>query len=274
MDITTLAKNVVNQFIVKPGGNATGINGYVFDVLGDEDIMLSSDITDHFVEENFAIQDHIALRPPKFTLTGYVGELTDIFQMSFLNILTTTQSLGGIAEYTPAWTAQATQVYDKLMGVASEVGVVVNQAKNLYQTFSGLNTSSTKQQKAYNYFLNLWMARILCTVETPWAIWEKMAIENVRIIQKDDNKFVSEFSITFKQIRVVSSKSYTPWNLAMNDPAGHPLEFEAGRVFDNISPEAFTAGSVAGQTVLGDGSLVNSDLLSKNLTVSNGGGGW
>ena len=101
-----------------------------------------------------------------------------------------------------------------------------------------------------------------------------MAIENVRVLQRDDNKYISEFSITFKQIRVVSSRSYTPWNLAVNDPVNHPLEFEAGRVFDNICPEAFTAGSVAGQRRLGDGSLVTPDLLSNNLTITNGGGGW
>ncbi len=268
MDVKSLINNVVNQFIVKPTGSPgyIGSRGFVFDIIGDENAMFDSDITDHYVEENYAIQDHIALRPAKFTLSGYVGELTDIFQMVFLNILTTIQSLGGIADYTPKFAAQATQVYNAIAGIASQVGTVLNQASNLYQTITGRNTLNSKQQVAYDYFVQLYMNRTLCTVETPWAVWPKMAIESIRILQRDGNKFVSEFSITFKQIRIVSTQSYTPMNLSLSNTE-EAQRWMDGRAADSNVPYSFTAGAVAGQTQLDSGAPVDTDLLSSSFSL-------
>lgn len=266
MDITSLANNIVNQFIVKPN-TSVGINGFVFAVVGDEDAMLDADITDHFVEGNYAIQDHIALRPPRFTLTGYVGELNDILQVSFLNVLTTVQSLGAIDAYTPSFSAQATQVYNKISNVASRGAVILNQVTNMFQTFTGLNTTASKQQEAYNYFVNLWMSRVLCSVETPWAVWKNMAIESIRILQKDSNKFITEFAITFKQIRTVTTKSYTPLNFAVNGAEGIQQVFEDGRAADSNIPASFTAGAITGQSTLDDGTPVTTDVLSSKFSL-------
>jgi hypothetical protein len=261
--LPTLVGDVVNKFIVKPTGDDAyvGSKGFVFDVVGDEDVAFDADITDHYIESNYSIQDHIALRPPKFTLSGFIGELNDILANSTLNILTTIQSLAGVAEYTPSFAQQSAQVYGAIAGVVSQVGMVVNQATNLYQSITGALTSNSKQQAAYNYFTNLYMNRKLCTVETPWAVWKEMAIESIRIIQKDSNRFVSEFSITFKQIRIVSTKSYSP------ELPQWAQDFMDGRAADSNVPFSFTAGAIAGQDSLPDGSSVNTDLLSSSFSL-------
>jgi hypothetical protein len=257
MNIADLLNNVVNQFIVTPSGDPgyIGSKGFVFDILGDEEAMFDSDITDHYVEENFSIQDHIALRPPEFMLTGFVGEITDIFQNAFLNILTTVQSMSAVSDYTLQFGAQATQVYNQIAAVASQVGVVLNQAQNVYNTISGPSTTEGKQQSAYNKFVDLYMNRTLCTVETPWAVWKNMGIKSIRILQRDKDKFVSEFSVTFKQIRKVSAAQV------------FESVYQGGRVSDYNALPAIVAGSVSGQTVLADGTIVSTDLLSKGFNL-------
>ena len=266
-DAIDLINNVVNQFIVKPTGSSgfIGTGGFVFDVLGDEDATFDADITDHYIESNYAIQDHIALKPPRFTLSGYIGELKDIFQNSFLNILTTIQSMSAIGPYDLVFGSQATQVYGELAGIASQIGTIMNQASNAYHVLTGASTTVSKQQEAYSYFVNLYLDRVLCQVETPWATWQNMAIESIRIVQKADNNMVSEFSITFKQIRTVSTEKYTsiPISATFNGETAATANWQKGRSFEDNIPKSFTAG-IAGQSTLTNGTPVTTGLLSQS----------
>jgi hypothetical protein len=202
-----LVKTTVDKYIVRPmgGRGSTGINGFVFDIVDEESMYLDSEITDHYVENNYAIQDHIARRPERFVLRGFVGELTDIFPNTFLGVLTGIQSLASIGGFLPEFSAQATQEYAKIAAKAAKVGQVVNQARNIYDMFFSKSTTATKQQNAYKYFYDMWQARTLCSVETPFGLMENMAIESLRAIQHGDTRFVSDFSVTFKMIRTTNT---------------------------------------------------------------------
>jgi len=57
------------------------IGEFLFDIEGTSQITLEADITDHYVEDNTAIQDHIALKPEKITLKGYQGEVVTTEQI-------------------------------------------------------------------------------------------------------------------------------------------------------------------------------------------------
>ena len=48
---------------------------FVFDLKKDYKFTLSSDITDHYVEDNAAIQDHIGLRPIILEVSGSISEI-------------------------------------------------------------------------------------------------------------------------------------------------------------------------------------------------------
>lgn len=209
-NIPTLIENVVNQYIVRPGTpQQVGISGYVFDVVGTEELVSDADITDHFLEDNTAIQDHIALRPEKFTLSGYVGELKDIFQFTFLSILTNIQSLGTVFGLAPEFSVQATRTYAKIQDVASKVGEVFNQAQNIYDIFTQNSTTATKQQAAFKYFYDLQRSRILCQVETPYGKFDDMVIESIRAKQDESSRLISDFSITFKRIRTAKTIQFS-----------------------------------------------------------------
>jgi hypothetical protein len=256
MEIIQHSKNLVDsildQYIVRPTGGefSNGVNGFVFDVLGDEEMILDSEITDHYVEENYAIQDHIARHPERFVLRGYVAELTDLFSFSALSILTNIQSLSSIGGFLPEFSEQATEAYAKIADVVSKVGEVINQARNVFDMFSNFDTSATKQQRAYNYFYTLWLSNTLCTVETPYGILTDMAIESVRALQRSETRFVSDFTVTFKKIRVTSTISFSQYP----EGSGRWLEMLSG-VQNN--------GQTAGQSVddLGN-TIVIGDLKS------------
>lgn len=47
---------------------------YIFDIIESNQIEASASITDHYVEDNSARQDHMSLAPLKYTLSGLVAE--------------------------------------------------------------------------------------------------------------------------------------------------------------------------------------------------------
>jgi len=224
--LPALVSNVTSQFIVRPTDNPSliGVSGFIFDLIGTEEFSLDSDITDHYTENNSAIQDHIALRPEKFMLSGYVGELSNNFSNFFLNILTEAQSFGTVLGLAPKFSIQATQVYNSIAAVTSSVAAVVNQAQNIYSLFSGVSTTANKQQNAFQYFYNLWLSRQLCEVETPWGILQNMAIENVRVKQDEQTRIISDFTVTFKAIRFANTLSLTSTGADLSTLVGQPLQ--------------------------------------------------
>lgn len=52
----------------------TGIAGFKFNIPEREQIKMQSEVTDHYIDTNKAVQDHIAKRPIQITLTGLQGE--------------------------------------------------------------------------------------------------------------------------------------------------------------------------------------------------------
>jgi hypothetical protein len=202
--------NIVNQYIVKPlSGSPSGIGGFVFNILDKESIRLTSQITDHYVEKNYAYQDHIALQPERFILRGYVGEIADVVPSALISILTKINSLASIAPFMNEFSVQASQAYAKIAGVMSRVESVFNQAQNIFDIFNDNSTWDSKQQKAYAYFYSLWSSRILVDVETPYNVFKNMGIEDIEVTQNPDTKFISDFAITFKQIRIATTKQVT-----------------------------------------------------------------
>jgi hypothetical protein len=202
---TDLISNVVNSFIVSPSSAPPGINGFVFDSIGPEEIHLQSDITDSYLETNYAIQDHVALKPVKFTLTGYVGELTDIFQVEAENLLTPVIQLLSPGALIPNWNAQDGQAYAALAQANNIAQTVINNITSVASLIGQLLPTLTKQEQAYSIFYKFWSTRTLCTIQTPFGLLTSMMIEDVRPVQSEKTTLYSEFQVTFKQINTVST---------------------------------------------------------------------
>lgn len=85
---------------------------------------------------------------------------------------------------------------------------------NVYANKSGNSPYQTAQARACAYFDQLWSSRQLFTVETPWGFLTNMAILRMGVVQDDQSKYRSTFSITFQQIRIAGAASVTVGQLA------------------------------------------------------------
>jgi hypothetical protein len=202
---------IINKAIVKPK-DLTGVDGFFFDIEDENSIELTSDITDHFVEDNTAINDHIALHPEIVTVHAFVGELANTPPpgMEFLRDLT--DRLAALAPYLPNFVTQAQQIYNQIEQTVKQATKLLNSAKTLYNVYKkkSINNPQDKQTYAYNFFYSLWQSRALFSVKTPWGNFTDMAILNMRAYQSPDSKYMTDFSITFKKIRFAETITTNP----------------------------------------------------------------
>lgn len=197
--------NLLNAFLVASQKIDFDVQGpdkvaFMFAYRDEDNVDLRSDITDHFTEENTAIQDQIALRPIEITLHGFIGELTDSLPGKYQQIKNAIGQLSLLGIYLPELTVAALAAYNEAEQIYR---VGASAVETLQQAFPMLTdgTQQTKQQKAYNYFEEKWRARTLFQVQTPWRMFDNMAILSLRASQDGSSRYISDFKITFKQIQ-------------------------------------------------------------------------
>lgn len=204
---------LVNKFIVKPK-NAEGVAGFVFDYEGETELSLEADITDHFAENNQVINDHIARKPARITLHGFVAELSlkkatglTGFLESIQNRLTTVPAFLG--KYTPGMVAKIQATITQTQRVVNTVNQSIARAQNLVAQFRKAIPGNTKQQQAYNTLAAAYGTGQLMTVSTPYAYFKQMVIERLRFTQPDETKQMSDIVITLKEMRFVEVATVT-----------------------------------------------------------------
>jgi hypothetical protein len=197
--------------------NVKGINNFLFSIPKGEELTLSATITDHYVETNYAAQDHIAIDPIRIRLTGEIGEL--VYSQSeiesYINeVLDRLGPLGVLSPAGAATTKEYLSQYNRLKGALSSAVNRYNQTKASIFGGEYLN----KQQLAYGELMKFFSARStvqtidtngktesqLLTVETPWVTLDNMAIENVVFSQDETTKDFTTIEVTLKQIRFIS----------------------------------------------------------------------
>lgn len=198
----------LGKAFIKPKKDiAPGINGFVFDITETDDLTLAANITDHYIEDNTTIQDHIAIAPVTYTLTGLVGELfiektkAEEFATAVLDRL---QPLGVIS---PGLSASA----QKALIAAEQVKQAADQA---VETFNSLKAAiegtqaqaQSRQQAAFDILEKMFSGRTLSTVVTPWKNLDNMAIESINFNQDATSRDFSRVTITMKQLRFVSTE--------------------------------------------------------------------
>ena len=204
------------QYVITPKG-LKGIAGYVFDYEGEDRLSMESDITDHFAENNTAIQDHIANKPKMLTLRGFASELVlpGIGVGVFGELELLEEKLGTTDAYLGKYTPQGLQ---KLQGAASAAvnqvqnyantaAQYLNQAKNIAQLFGGGAAAPTKQAQAYQTLGALRDSFQVFSVVTPWTVLPSMAITSLVFVQPKDNKQMSDIIVTMKEMRFIDTVS-------------------------------------------------------------------
>lgn len=206
-DLVSALSQLDQQAIVRPNNPPLGVAGFLFDIPDENEINLRSDITDHYIEDNTAIQDQIGLKPEEYTVRGLVAELVAYAPTSAL-VAKIPDALPTNAAFLPDLTAGAFQALAQ--AAAQQLAIVdsVTSSQDLYSLYSQRAIqppNATHQSSAFGYFYELWKGRQLVTVETPWGIFTNMAIMSVGTKQDGTTKYESAFTVTFKKIRVAQS---------------------------------------------------------------------
>lgn len=175
---------------------------------------LKSDITDHYVEDNTAINDHIGLAPEVIGVHGFIGELNDIPVGALAILKSVTDRLTVISAYAPQLSTTGLIAYNNAFQIYQTAKSVINSAVSTWSSINGTGGTTvigedgmkqypnqTKQQLAFQQFYGYWRNRTLFTVQTPWAIFQNCAIQSLSAIQGNDTNEISDFEISFKVIR-------------------------------------------------------------------------
>lgn len=241
--VQNYVNGVAGKYVLNPKG-MKGIAGFVFDYEGDDELDLESDITDHFTEDQTSAQDHIALKPYRVTLRGFVSELVlpSTKQGLFGALTTLQQTIATIPAYLGKYTPQALQTLQKtasgalvsVQNYANTAAYYLNQAKNIAGLFGGGTGAPTRQQQAFVALASLRDQRQIFNVLTPWSLLKGMAIERLVLIQPKDSNTRSDITVTMKQMRFVDIAS-----------APNVVANQAGRAGIQAQPQTLQ-GSTAG----------------------------
>lgn len=229
-----------------------GGNALVFNYEGENSISLESDITDHAIDDNSMVQDHIGLRPEIITVQGFVGELNDIVPYGLQTAAAAVQSkLSALSAYAPAVTNAAVLAFNEAFFAYQLAAAAATSAVSAYSSItnlsSGASATQNKQQTMFNQFYAYWKARTLFTIQTPWAIFQNCAILRMRTIQDADTQLVSTFEIQFKPLKFVNTvTTIAPTTTSDNydGRAANQAAIEVSRGLQPVGPP--TTFSVAG----------------------------
>lgn len=195
----------------------------LFHYEGEQTATLQSDITDEYVEDNTAINDQISLKPEEVTTHGYIGELNDIAPPALAALELIADKLTVIDAYTPALSTTALIAYNTAFQLYQTAANAASSAVSAWSSVAGnggesvisgndgfpiaLEPNQNKQQTMFQQFYGYWRNRTLFTVQTPWAVYQNMAIKTLRAIQEEDTNQITDFEVTFKIIRFASTES-------------------------------------------------------------------
>jgi len=191
--------------------NAKGISGWEFDVAKQDQLDLDADITDHYMEDNSFLNDHIIRKPIVITVSGSKGELVakqPILAQAICKFLSAT--LSNLDSYEGDYTDQALQNIQKAISEAetyiNQVNQVVEKTKNIITQFLGVSGYKTLQEKAYKELYALFISNDLLTIQTPWGFFKNMKIIKIPFVQSEDSDSYSDITITLKEMRFSKTK--------------------------------------------------------------------
>lgn len=175
-------------------------------IYGNETMTLTADITDNYVENNVAYQEHIALKPKVFTVSGEIGELT-WFKKDEQNsmIEAVEQKFYPVVSFLPPVAKIASSVQEKALKIMGVVDSLDNFATRLWGLLNGDN-ENTEQKKGYKYLMALWERRVPIDIRTPYGKVSNYVIQSVEFTQADRSVDKSLVKISFKEFKTVIEK--------------------------------------------------------------------
>jgi len=195
----------IQSYIFEP--ETKSLKSLRLQIIGNETISMSSEITDNFVESNVAFQDHISMKPMIYTIEGEVGELVWFSKEGDVDVYETLENkLVEIEAFLPPFSKKE-QVEqrnsEQIMSVVDELPDFANRFWSVLEE----GGNKKEQEKVYKYLLMLWKERTPISIQTAWTKLSNFVIQNIEISQSDRTKDKSKIKISFKEFRTVKRKT-------------------------------------------------------------------
>lgn len=175
-------------------------------IYGTETMTLTADVTDYYVENNIAYQEHIALKPKVFVVSGEVGELTWYRKDQIESVSSAVvQKLTPVVAFLPPIAKQATALQDKALKIMDVLDSVDNFANRVWGLLSD-ESVNTEQKKSYKYLMSLWQRRVPIDIRTPYGKIKNYVIQSIEFTQPDRTADKSQIKISFKEFKTVIEK--------------------------------------------------------------------
>lgn len=254
----------------------------IFNIIKTHRTSLNAQITDNYIENNTALQDHIAFSPIIVTLSGLVGEKvmpSAAAELQAQEQLLTARAFqnqilwGNAGEWWEGLTNPSSPLGNKL----NTLGVLTPSTSNITQlaknavsqaytsvrryigAFAGFfnrNTASLPMvnrsniqnpnlQYAYDVLQSTFYNRKACLIHTPWKTFQDMYIQSIEITQ-DEMNHIMDVSVTFKQLKFASvqyGKANEQVRASYNAAAAADLENNGKAQTNSILYERFTPGA-------------------------------
>lgn len=185
------------QAIARPSSPVAGIAGFLFSIDETCTAQLRTVITDHYLGDNTAVQDHAVTSPIRIVCKGKVGEMV----------------IGGSSPGVAFNINPAQYPINSNFAPAGTINFVNTTAiqklqPSLYATYlnmAGVVKPGFNQNSSFGFFFQTQLANMVFSVETPWGMFTNMMIEEFTATQDKDTRSVTGYDVVFKQIRFASS---------------------------------------------------------------------
>lgn len=204
----------------------TNFIGYYFDIITNHAVSTQSQITDNYLENGTAVQDHIAHSPLQITLSGLCGDIiyrTQQAEEDYIRYLGDAKIYSNTLEIKNKLTSLTTlspRLNNTMQKYLNKVNSAIASTQRYIGIFNSFVNSNTPLNKYYNLNQNLLNVRlkevyeklkwlkdnnIALYVTTPFGDFENMYILSMTLRQGDVN-FAADLEITLKQLRFADVK--------------------------------------------------------------------
>ena len=183
-----------------------------FGVAGGNTITASSDITNNYVENNTQRQDHWAINPITYTITGYIGQViykpsnivTGFLQDKVLNYLEPLYSIS------PTVSSYVQTAMNTIHQIEANYQKFSKYAQNIVTAFNSLSGQeiTTYNSNAHMVFESLNALRnnrCLVDVYTPYGTFKDMAMTNISISEEENSKYKWNITIQLQEYRQIET---------------------------------------------------------------------
>ena len=192
-----------------------------FGIASGNTVTASSELTNNYMENNSQRQDHWAITPVVYTLTGYIGEV--IYKpasnwSSWLeeNVTNYLEPLSIISPTVSGYVQSAMNVVHQIEANYQKFSKYAENIVKSVNSIFGKNNMPLFANNAHQVFVALKALRdnrVLVDVYTPYGTFKQMAMTAITMSEDEKSKYKWSISVTLQEYREV--ETYT--RLASDD---------------------------------------------------------